>query len=220
MKRFNKILVILAGFTLFSCVLCACSKNEDGQTKIATVDDASVIDIGDDTDMDEIATDTEAVIAPVDVTTTESDTEAENTTEDVSVDEDGFVSFKGVTILLPEGYEYSADNSSIDAACFVNKDIEAVFVLCVDADNTTYNQSNIEAVFDSQIQAIYGDFVTHAPKSFRDMEGIEWVLDDENEGTKGRAFVVIDGTMMIYVEFFAYGDHIADYEAVMNSLSY
>lgn len=222
MKRFKRLLPCFLIASLLLCFCTACEKKANDETETVTIDNSNNVDIGDDTDFDEIATDTEAatetVAEPADIVTTEVTTEA--TTEEVEVAESGVVKFQGVTITLPEGYEYSADNSSIDAACFVNDETEAALILCVDKNNTAYNQSNLESVFDSQIKAIYGDYVTHGPKSYNDFEGIEWILDNADEGTCGRAFAYVDGKMLIYVEFFANGDHIADYEATIATLQY
>lgn len=226
MKQLKCYLSCFLIFALLMCFCVACGKKSDDKTEAVTIDNLNNVDIGDDTDIDEIATDTEAATEtaakPADIVTTEEITEetTEASTEEVEVAESGVVKFQGVTIKLPEGYEYSADNSSIDAACFVNDDTEAAIILCVDANNTAYNQSNLESVFDSQIKAIYGEFVTHGPKTYNDIEGIEWVLDNADEGTYGRAFAVVDGKMLIYVEFFSNGNYVADYEAAVNSLQY
>lgn len=236
MKRFDRFLSELIVVTLLTCFLAACGKPSDkdttGQeataqeTEIATAtDNNDYVDIGDNTDIDELATDTEAateaVIAPADVAATEqTETTEEETTEEVTVSDNGSAIFKGVSIQLPEGYEYSADNSSIDAACFMNSDKETCLILCVDDNNTVYDESNLESVFDSQIKAVYGEQVTHDSKAYNELNGIEWVLDNETEETCGRAFVVMDGKMLIYVEFFGYGDQTADYEAVVNSMQY
>lgn len=226
MKRFNRLLCCSLVVGMLSCFCIACGKKTDDETEAVTVNNTENIDIGDNTDVDELATDTEVatetVAAPADIVTSEATTEelTEATTEEIQVADTGVVKFQGVTMQLPDGYEYSADNSSIDAACFVSKDTEAALILCVDVNNSAYNESNLESVFDSQIKAIYGDFVTHATQTYNDYEGIEWVLDDVNEGTCGRAFAYVDGKMLIYVEFFANGDQIADYEAAIKTLHY
>ena len=235
MKRFNRLLFALSIMIVLSCFCLACGKSSDKQTEeLITTDNSNSVDVGDNTDMDELATDTEAttenatetVVVPVDDGSTEEATEdeteisTEETTEEISVADNGSVTFQKVTMQLPEGFEYSPDNSSIDAACFVNSQSEAALILCVDTNNTAYDASDLEVVFDSQIKAIYGENVTHAPKSYNNIEGVEWILDDAEEGTSGRAFAIIDGNMLIYVEFFGYGDQIASYEAAVSSMKY
>lgn len=220
MKRFASIALII----IMVMSLVACGKKEEKTTEATTTEDADDvdIDIADDTDVEEMATELDAMAPPADIVTPEASTEdiIDDTEEEVEVADNGKVIFKGVTMQLPEGYVYNPDSSSIDAACFLNSESETALVLCVDSNNTAYDESNYETVFDSQITAIYGDNVTHSPVTINDNECIEWVLDNVDEGTYGRALAIIDGKMLIYIEFFGFGDHIADYKTAVETLEY
>ena len=108
MKRFNRLLFALSIMIVLSCFCLACGKSSDKQTEeLITTDNSNSVDVGDNTDMDELATDTEAttenatetVVVPVDDGSTEETTEdeteisTEETTEEISVADNGSVTF-------------------------------------------------------------------------------------------------------------------------------
>lgn len=226
MKHFLKQIVVAACCCVFVFVVACGKKQEDGTTVQNSTEEITSSTKTDASE--ESITTTEAtipteeateVVSPVDDSQTD-DSQSDDTSEEVAVSDDGMVKFKGVSVVVPDGYVYSPENSSIDAACFMNEESESVFVICVDSNNTVYTEQDYETVFDPQIKAVYGDEITHEEVMYNNHECVEWNLDSAGDENCGRALAVIEGNMMVYIEFFGYGDHVADYLAAVNTLTF
>lgn len=199
-RRFLKRAVVLASVCVMSLSLVACGDKEKTTTEATTTEAAT----------------TEATEAP-----TEEDTEeAGNDTSEGTVGDDGSYTLSGMTISIPEGYEYSADNSSSSSATFVDNTNGGALVIAVDNHNVMYNDSNVVEEFDKNIKAPYGDQVTHSPVTYNGHAGEEWVLDNEEGGYVGRSLVICDGSMMIYIEFVSYSGSIDAYTEAVSTISY
>lgn len=204
-RKFLKRAVVLASVCAMSLSLVACGDKE-GKTEAPSTEKKT-----------EAPTE-----APVEADTdTEGDTEEPgNDTSDNMVDENGNFTFNGVTIKIPEGFEYSEGDSSSSAATFVNYDSSSALVIGIDNHNSMYNDSNVVEEFDKQIKVPYGDAITHSSVTYNGHAGEEWVLDNEEGGYVGRSLVICDGSMLIYIEYVCYTGSVDGYTAAVKTIEY
>lgn len=192
-KKFLKKTVVLASVCAMGLSLVACGDKEEETTTEARTE------------------------AP-----TEAITEAPvvNETSDPVVDDNGNLTFNGLTINIPEGFEYSDADSSSMSVTFVDSANSSALVIGVDNNNTMYNESNVVEIFDAQIKVPYGDAVTYSSVNYNGHAATEWVLDNEEGGYAGRSLVVCDGSMMIYIEYVSYTGNIDAYTAAVSTIAY
>lgn len=184
-------------------------------------------------DSDEKETTTEEVTteATTEEVTTEATTEetSEETSEDaatdgdassIEVDDNGMATLLGVSFKVPEGYEYSEDDSAEGSATFVNYSKAGALVIGVDNQNTVLDESTVIDTFDAQIKIPYGENVTYSSVTYNGHAATEWVLDNEEGGYVGRSLVIADGSTLIYIEFVSYEGDLSPYDEMVNSLEY
>lgn len=155
--------------------------------------------------------------------TTEEATDDDATEEDTSsieMDDNGMATLLGVSFKVPEGYEYSEDDSAEGSATFVNYTKAGALVIGVDNKNTAFDESNVVETFDAQIKVPYGENVTYSSATYNGHKATEWVLDNEEGGYVGRSLVICDGSMLIYIEFVSYEGDLSPYDEAVNSLEY
>lgn len=156
-------------------------------------------------------------------TTTEVTTEAATMEEDTSsieIDDNGMATLLGVSFKVPEGYEYSGDDSAEGSATFVDYTKAGALVIGVDNKNTVDDESSVVETFDAQIKVPYGENVTYSSVTYNGHKATEWVLDNEEGGYVGRSLVICDGSMLIYIEFISYEGELSPYDEAVNSLEY
>lgn len=126
----------------------------------------------------------------------------------------------GVSFKVPEGYEYSGDDSAEGSATFVDYTKAGALVIGVDNKNTVDDESSVVETFDAQIKVPYGENVTYSSVTYNGHKATEWVLDNEEGGYVGRSLVICDGSMLIYIEFISYEGELSPYDEAVNSLEY
>lgn len=161
------------------------------------------------------------------VTTTEATTEVtteaatmEEDTSSIEIDDNGMATLLGVSFKVPEGYEYSEDDSAEGSATFVDYTKAGALVIGVDNKNTVDDESSVVETFDAQIKVPYGENVTYSSVTYNGHKATEWVLDNEEGGYVGRSLVICDGSMLIYIEFISYEGELSPYDEAVNSLEY
>lgn len=205
-KTFKNLAVTLSVCAMaFSLVACGDKKSETTEATTETT-----------TDITTIETTTE-------ITTTEEATEDEATPDDsaeIDLDENGVLTMSGVKITIPDGFEYSADDSAENSATFVDYNNSAALVIGIDGNNTFYDDSNVVDAFDEQIKVPYGEDVTHSPALYNGHEATEWVLDNEDNGYVGRSLVICDGSILIYIEYISYGGNLDSYTQAVSTIDF
>lgn len=178
-----------------------------------------------DKESDTTETTTEAT---TEVTTTEKATLDDATEEDatpddaidIDLDENGVLTMSGVKITIPDGFEYSADDSAEDSATFIDYNNSSALVIGIDGNNTYYDDSNVVDVFDEQIKVPYGENITHSPALYNGHEATEWVLDNEDNGYVGRSLVICDGSILIYIEYISYSGSLDSYTQAVSTIDF
>ncbi len=203
-KTFKKLAVTLSVCAMaLSLVACGDKKSETTDT---TTEEATDIEI---TETEE-ATEDEA---------TEEDATPDDSAE-IDLDENGVLTMSGVKITIPDGFEYSADDSAENSATFVDYNNSAALVIGIDGNNTFYDDSNVVDVFDEQIKVPYGEDVTHSPAIYNGHEATEWILDNEDNGYVGRSLVICDGSILIYIEYISYDGSLDSYTQTVSTIDF
>ena len=139
---------------------------------------------------------------------------------DIDLDENGVLTMSGVKITIPDGFEYSADDSAEDSATFIDYNNSSALVIGIDGNNTYYDDSNVVDVFDEQIKVPYGENITHSPALYNGHEATEWVLDNEDNGYVGRSLVICDGSILIYIEYISYSGSLDSYTQAVSTIDF
>ena len=204
MRKMKKVIATLS-LCAMAMSLLACGDEEKKETTTETTTEA----ITEETTTEE--------------TTTEETTTEEATLEDASsieMDEDGRITLQGLSIIIPDGYEYSEDDSAEGSATFVNRTNVGALVIGVDNQNVDFDDSNVVETFDAQIKVPYGEDITYSSVNYNGHDATEWVLDNAEEGYVGRSLVICDGNMLIYIEYISYEGNLSPYDEAVNSIEY
>lgn len=204
MKKTTKKLVLGMAISIMSLCLMACG-NDSGE-KDENTDTAETTT--------EIETTTESVV------TATADDASQSDAIPIDIDENGKLTLMGVSIVIPEGFEYSEDDSAEGSATFVDYTNSAAIVIGVDDDSLYSDKDDVVDAFDEQIKVPYGDDITYTTVSYNGHEGTEWTLDNEENGYVGRSLVICDDSTIIYIEYISYTDSIDSYTEAVNTIEY
>lgn len=208
-KSFKKFAIVLSICAMsFGLVACGDKKEEETTTEATTKE-----------------TTEETTEATTEEETTEEETTEEVTTEatddiTVDIDENGRFTLSGVSLVIPEGFEYSEADSSENAATFVNYSTSAALVIGIEKNNSYYDENNVVEIFDEQIKVPYGDAVTYSATEYNGHAATEWVLDNADAGYVGRSLVIYDDSVLIYIEYVCYSGSIDDYTKAVETIEY
>lgn len=208
MRKFKRFVVALSLFAM-AMSLIACGDKDEKETTTEEVTTEATTE----------ATTEEVTTEATTEETSEDDVTDEDSSE-IEVDDNGMATLLGVSFKVPEGYEYSEDDSAENSATFVNYTNVGALVIGVDNQNTAFDDSNVVETFDAQIKVPYGENVTYSSVTYNGHKATEWVLDNEEGGYAGRSLVICDGSMLIYIEFVSYEGDLSPYEEAVNSLEY
>lgn len=204
-KSFKKFAVVLAVCAMsLGLVACGDKKEEETTTEATTTE----------------ATTEEETTEEI---TTEDASDDDAITEDVTsvdIDENGKFTMSGVSMVIPDGFEYSEDDSAENAATFVNYSTSAALVIGIEKNNSYYDESNVVEIFDEQIKVPYGDAVTYSATEYNGHAATEWVLDNDENGYVGRSLVIYDDSVLIYIEYVCYSGTIDSYTEAVSTIEY
>ncbi|MBP3622200.1 MAG: serine/threonine protein kinase [Lachnospiraceae bacterium] len=120
-----------------------------------------------------------------------------------------------VSYTVPEGF-VDDESGDEDSKIYVYND-ESMFLFGVVPGN--YDEAEVCEMMDDELKVSYGDQIYSYEMTYNGHTGTEWVLDT-SDGWEGRAFLICEDSMWIYVEYITYISNLDLYYGILESITY